>query len=140
MDSSVLLPFLIGILVVGGLLAFVLMITRRSHKQLDMDKYRSRWMTIEQALRRDDPSTHVLCVLNADKLLDQALKERGTAGETMGERMKNEKTTWSNANAVWSAHKLRNQIAHEADTKVSYDDTRRALSAFKQGLKDIGAI
>ncbi len=140
MDSSSLLPFLIGILVVGGLLVFVLMITRRSHKQLDMDKYRSKWMTIEQALRRDDPSSHVLCVLNADKLLDQALKERGTTGETMGERMKNEKTTWSNANAVWSAHKLRNQIAHEADAKVSYDDTRRALSAFKQGLKDIGAI
>lgn len=140
MDSSFLLPFLIGILVVGGLLVFVIMITRRGHRQLDMDKYRSKWMTIEQALRRDDASSHVLCVLNADKLLDQALKERGTNGETMGERMKTEKATWSNANAIWSAHKLRNQIAHEADAKVSYDDTRRALSAFKQALKDIGAI
>lgn len=140
MDSSFLIAFLVGVLVVGGLLIFVIMITRRSHGQLDVDKYRSKWMTIEQSLSRDDPSSHVLCVLNADKLLDQALKERGTNGETMGERMKAEKATWSNANAVWSAHKLRNQIAHEADAKVNYDDTRRALSAFKQGLKDIGAI
>ena len=140
MDSTFLLAFLVGVLVVGGLLVFVIMITRRGNKQLDMDKYRSKWMTIEQALRRDDPSSHVLCVLNADKLLDQALKERGTTGETMGERMKNEKTTWSNANAIWGAHKLRNQIAHEAEAKVTYEDTRRALSAFKQGLKDIGAI
>lgn len=140
MDSSFLPAFLIGVLVVGVLLAVVIMITRRGNKLLDMDKYRSKWMTIEQALSRDEASSHVLCVLNADKLLDQALKERGTPGDTMGERMKNEKPTWSNANAVWSAHKLRNQIAHEADARVSYDDARRALSAFKQGLKDIGAI
>jgi hypothetical protein len=58
----------------------------------------------------------------------------------MGERMKIAKDTWSNANAVWTAHKLRNQIAHEPAVVVSYEDARRALGAFKQALKDIGAI
>jgi hypothetical protein len=81
-----------------------------------------------------------MTILNADKLLDLALKERGIKGETMGERMKNAKDTWKNANAVWGAHKLRNQIAHEADIRVGYDDTRRALAGFKQALKDVGAI
>jgi transposase len=56
----------------------------------------------------------------------------------MGERMKN--STWSNADAVWQAHKLRNRIAHESDVTVSYDDARRALAGFKLGLKDLGAI
>lgn len=141
MDNT-LLPFLIGILVVGGLLALVIMITGRrgGHKSLQVDKYRTRWMTIEQALSRDEPSSHLLCILNADKLLDQALREKGVAGETMGERMKSQQSTWSNANALWGAHKLRNQIAHEHDVQVSYDDTRRALAAFKRALKDIGAI
>jgi hypothetical protein len=81
-----------------------------------------------------------MTVLNADKLLDQALRERAIKGETMGERMKTLRDTWSNANAVWSAHKLRNQIAHEADVRVTYDDARRALAGFKQALKDVGAI
>jgi transposase len=58
----------------------------------------------------------------------------------MGERMKTIKDTWSNANNVWTAHKLRNQIAHETDVSVGYDDARRALSGFKQALKDLGAI
>lgn len=141
MDNT-LLPFLIGVLVVGGLLALVIMITGRrgGHKDLNLTKYRTRWMTIEQGLSRDEPSSHLLAVLNADKLLDEALREKGIAGETMGERMKNQQKTWSNANAIWGAHKLRNQVAHDHDVKVSYDDARRALAAFKRALKDIGAI
>lgn len=138
--DNVLLPFLIGVLVVGALLAVVLMLTKRGHVTLNVDKYRTRWMTIEQSLSRDEPSSHQLCVLNADKLLDQALREKGISGNTMGERMKAQQSVWSNANAVWGAHKLRNQIAHEHDIKVSYDDAKRALSAFKRALKDIGAI
>ena len=142
MDNT-LLPFLIGILVVGGLLALVIMITAKrgiGHKALKVDKYRTRWMTIEQGLSRDEPSSHLLAILNADKLLDEALREKGIVGETMGARMKSQQKTWSNANALWGAHKLRNQIAHDHDIKVSYEDARRALAAFKRALKDVGAI
>lgn len=138
--DNMMLTFLLGVLVIGSLLIVVLMLTRRGKRQLDVEKYRCHWLEIEQNLRRNEPSSHVLSVLNADKLLDQALRERGTQGQTMGERMKQERTTWKNANAVWNAHKLRNQIAHEPNIRVEYDDARRALSAFKQALKDIGAI
>lgn len=139
MDNT-LLGFLAGLLVVGVLLVLVIFLTKKGHAQLDVNKYRMSWMKIEQGLARDEPSSHLLCILNADKLLDQALRERKVSGETMGDRMKQLQATWSNANAVWSAHKLRNQIAHDTDVKVSYDDTRRALAAFKQALKDVGAI
>ncbi len=81
-----------------------------------------------------------MVLLNADKLLDQALKERGFSGNTMGERMKSANKIWSNANHVWGAHKLRNQIAHESEIKVSLNMTRRALASFRQALKDLGAI
>lgn len=140
MDSTALLIFIVGVLIVGVLLAAVIVLTKKGGSPLDVDKYRLRWLTIEQQLSKDEPSSAQLCVLNADKLLDQALKERGIKGETMGERMKTTRETWSNPNGVWTAHKLRNQIAHESDVRVSYEDARRALSSFKQALKDIGAI
>jgi hypothetical protein len=139
MDGT-LLAFMIGILVVGILLIVVITLTKRGPVSLDVEKYRSRWLQIESSLKREDASSHHLAILNADKLLDQALRERGIKGETMGERMKTAKNMWQNANAVWSAHKLRNQIAHEPDVVVNYDDARRALAGFKQALKDIGAI
>lgn len=132
--------FLLAVVIIGGALFAVLAITRQTTHHLDVTKYRSRWLKIEQVLSRDQPASYQLAVLEADKLLDQALREKGVAGQTMGERMKAYNSRWSNANAVWSAHKLRNRVAHETDVQVSFDDTRRALGGFKQGLKDVGAI
>lgn len=130
--------FFTAILIFGGLLFAVIALARKGPRVLDIEKYRSRWLTIEQQLKRDETHSYQICVLNADKLLDQALQEKGVSGTTMGERMK--QTKWSNANNVWSAHKLRNRIAHEPDVRLDYDGARRALAAFKQALKDLGAI
>lgn len=140
MENNTLLVFFIGILVIGALLVAVITLTKKGAVQLDVNKYRLKWMAIEKQLNKDNPSVCSMAILNADKLLDQALREKGVKGQTMGERMKTVKETWSNRNAVWNAHKLRNQIAHESDHQISYDDARRALAGFKQALKDIGAI
>lgn len=130
--------FLAAVLVVGAILFAVITMTKGGTKHLDVNKYRTKWLEIEQKLVKDDESSYQLSVLNADKLLDQALREKGITGETMGARMKVVK--WSNANSVWTAHKLRNQIAHESDIDIDYVTARRALASLKQGLKDIGAI
>jgi hypothetical protein len=140
MTDGFMLLFLIVIVVVGTGILFIVTHGRGKAQPLDVERYRTSWLTIEQQLVKGDEATCHLVVLNADKLLDQALKQRGFKGETMGHRMKSARDTWSNANNVWNAHKLRNKIAHESDVTVGYDSARRALSAFKQGLKDLGAI
>lgn len=132
--------FFAGIMIVGGLLFAVIGLTKKGSKHLNMDHYRVKWLAIEQQLKKDQPASFSLTVLNADKLLDQALRERGLKGQTMAERMKSGATLFSNRNNLWTAHKLRNRIAHETDVRVSYDDARYALSYFKQALKDVGAI
>lgn len=140
MTDGLMVLFLVVIVLVGSGILFIVTHGRGGGKQLDVDRYRTSWLTIEQQLVKGEEASSHLVILNADKLLDQALKQRGFKGETMGERMKTAKDTWSNANNVWSAHKLRNRIAHEPDVKVGYDIARRALSAYKQALKDVGAI
>lgn len=140
MTDGLMILFLAVIVLVGAGILFVMGHGRKNGSALDIDRYRTSWLAIERQLVKGEESSYHLALLNADKLLDQALRQRGFKGETMGERMKTARTTWSNANAVWSAHKLRNQIAHEADVKVNYDAARRSLSAFKQALKDLGAI
>jgi hypothetical protein len=115
--------FFASILIVGAILFAVITFRKGGARNLDVTKFRTKWLAIEQQLGRDDIASHQLVVLNADKLLDQALREKNVAGATMGERMKN--STWSNADAVWQAHKLRNRIAHESDVTVSYDDAPR---------------
>lgn len=138
MDNFGLLAFFAAILIVAGLV--LVFIVARGGKQLNQEKYRTKWLTIERLLKKDQTASYHLSVLNADKLLDHAMKEAGYKGNTMGERLKSASNSLSNKNATWSAHKLRNQIAHDPDVQVSYDTARRALASFKQALKDLGAI
>lgn len=140
MDSTSIILFFAAILILAGLILGLVTLTKRGPKRLNVEHYRTQWLTIEQQLNRDESASCSLCILNADKLLDQAMRESGLPGETMGERLKSSGKRFSNINSVWSAHKIRNQIAHEPGFKVSYDDTRRALASFKQALKDMGAI
>lgn len=141
MDQTVaIILFFAAILIFGGLLFVVVSLSKNSPKVLDVEKYRSRWLSIETQLSRNDISSHTLCVLNADKLLDQALRDRGIRGNSMAERMKNCQGKWTNGNGVWAAHKVRNKLAHEPDASIDYDRARQALIAYKQALKDLGAI
>ncbi len=75
-------------------------------------------------------------VLDADKILDYALKKKGYTG-SVGEKLKVSNAHFSDLNGVWSAHKLRNKIAHELGD-VSKKDANRALGQFKRALKDLG--
>lgn len=140
MDSVFLITILAVIALVGGLLFAVITMTRRGGAGLDQEKYQSRWMSIHKTLKKDNPDTYQKAIIDADKLLDHALKERGFKGNTMGERMKSADKTWKNANYIWSAHKIRNKIVHEVDAHVPYELSVRSLEAYKQALKDVGAI
>ena len=131
-----------AVLLIGTLLFAVISKTtsKNTAKRLNVDQYRSKCLAIENQLKRDEISSYHLTVLNADKLVDQAMRESGSKGETMGERLKNSATKFSDVNGLWTAHKLRNRIAHESDIVVSYDEARSALSGFRKALKDLGAI
>lgn len=139
LDQSVIF-ILASIIIAGGLLFAFISFSRKGSKQLDVEKYRIKWLKIEQCLKRSEPSSCHLAIIDADKLVDQALKESGFSGATMGERMKSAGKAFSSQDSIWSAHKLRNKIAHEADVVVNYDQARRALLSFKKALKDVGAI
>ncbi len=138
MDGTLIVLFA-AILIIGVLLFAVITLGKRG-SSLDVEKYRTKWLAIEQSLTRDNAASHHMAILNADKLVDQALKDKGFKGQTMGERLKSAKASLPHRDNIWQAHKLRNQLAHEPDAKVGYDQARRALAQFKQTLKDLGAI
>jgi hypothetical protein len=131
---------LVGIIIIAAILAAVVALTRQGGKVLNVEKYQARWLAIENSLDKSSIGTYQLAIFEADKLLDLALRERGFAGDTMGERMKSAREQWSNSNHVWGAHKVRNKLAHEANVRLSREIALRALAAYKQGLKDLGAI
>lgn len=130
----------IAIVAVGILVLLAMTLTGKHSHTFDVEAYQTRWLKIENGLDREDPRSYSLAVIEADKLLDRALNEAGTPGKTMGERLKKVTSRFEKPNAVWAAHRLRNQIAHENDFEIDYGQANRALAAFRQALKDLGAI
>ncbi|MDO4978703.1 MAG: hypothetical protein Q4E47_00930 [Candidatus Saccharibacteria bacterium] len=139
MNSTVI--FLAIAIVIVGIMVFIA-ITLTGHKPHEFDKeiYQSDFLSIENQLIKEQPLTFNASVIEADKLLDKALRELDLPGKTMGERMKSAHGHFSEENSVWYVHKIRNQIAHERGFQVDYNQAKRALATYRQALKDLGAI
>lgn len=133
--------FLVIAIIAVALLALIAMVLsgKRRH-EFDKQAYQTRWLKIENGFDKDDRRSYNFSVLEADKLLDKALNEMGVPGKSMGEKLKKLGDRMPDLNKVWYAHKLRNQIVHESDFEVSYEQARQALSIFRQALKNMGAI
>lgn len=106
----------------------------------DVEDYQTRWLKIQNGLVKGNANSYAIAVLEADKLLDRALVEMGAPGKTMAERIKRTENRFSQISHIWHAHKIRNQVAHANDYILDYNTASRALSAYKQALKDLGAI
>lgn len=139
MQNNMAILFLAGVLVIGLLLIVVIVVTRKAPKGIKVEEFRQAWLNIENSLT-EDVSSQYMAIMNADKLLDKALKILRYKGETMGERMTSASRVFTKREAVWAAHKLRNRIAHEDNVKINIGLTKRALTSFKRALKDLGAL
>lgn len=139
MDEGV-ITLIIAVVIVGILLLVMMMLTKKREHKFNKEEYQTRFLQIENKLNKDNAATYNLTVINGDKLLDKALSEYGAPGKTMGEKLKKCGDKFSDINAVWRAHKLRNAIAHEDDLEITYKQAATALSIYKQALKDLGAI
>ena len=133
-------PFIIAVLIVAVFVFVAILLTGKHKYRFDIEAYQARFLAIENKLTRDNPATYMNAVIEGDKLLDKALHEIGVPGKTMGDRLKRSGDKFSNLDAVWKAHKLRNTVAHETDFDISYKQAATALLAYKQALKDLGAI
>ena len=138
--SSSIIFLLIAIILVGILVFVAIWLTGRRTHEFDKEAYQTYFLQIENKLTRDNQLSYNACIIEADKLLDRALMEMGTPGRTMGERLKRSGDKFTHLNAVWRVHKIRNQIAHEHNFSVEYNQARHALSTYRQALKDLGAI
>lgn len=133
--------FLAIAIIAVALLALVAMILsgKRRH-EFNKHEYQTRWLKIENSIIKDDRRSCNFAVLEADKLLDRALTEMGIPGKTMGEKLKKINDKMPDIHHIWHAHKLRNQIVHESDFYVEYEQARHALHTYRQALRNLGAI
>lgn len=132
------------LIILGGILAFaifcfyVLTVVHRRSGKLNREMYQKKWAEIETMAETE--AGWVQAIIEADKLLDDALKKSGYKGKTMGERMVSASRAFSKKDSAWAAHKLRNKVVHETGVKLRQQHTKGALRSFRRALEDLGAL
>jgi hypothetical protein len=116
----------------------VLILKRHRPKRLNNTYYAEKWKRLQSQLC--DNKLWPLAVIDADKLLEEALKAKKYKGRSMGEKLVSAQHDLTNNDLVWFGHKLRNKLVHEADVKLKKNDVRDALLGIKSALKDLGAF
>lgn len=104
---------------------------RSKWSRKDVDFCRTNWQRIQSM----DDARHQ--VVEADKLFDHMMRRKGYQG-SVANMLKQNGKKFSDLNGLWSAHKLRNRLAHELNYAISDGAARGALKAFRRALQDLG--
>lgn len=100
-----------------------------------------RWNKIQNRLELAPESEHKLAIIEADDLLSEILKRMGHQGETLGDRLQHlTSPQLSNLEQVREAHKVRNNIVHDPDYRLSLDQARKVLEIYEEAFKNLQAL
>lgn len=129
---------LIAIVLGAVLLLIILNVLPRPAAGLNQAYYQKKWGEIRLLLKTSAAGAR-LSVIEADKLLDHALKDLKFTGETMADRLKSAGVALGNKDGVWDAHRLRNRLVHE-DVHPRPNQIKSTLRVYETCLKKLGAL
>lgn len=133
-ELIVILATVAVVVAVGAIIFFV----RRRPRNLKMESYTQQWRELQKLCR--NKATWKQAVVEADDLLDRALKKSGVRGKSMGERLVKIQRDLTDNDGVWYGHKLRRQLDSEPDKTLREAEVKKALVGIRQALKDLGAL
>lgn len=107
-------------------------------RKLKPAKFKSQWTELQKFCKSKD--TWPLAIINADKLLDEALKKKHLKGRSMGERLVEAQKLLTDNDAVWYAHNLSKKLLDDSYGKLKESEVKKSLVGVRQALRDLGAL
>lgn len=119
-------------LVLQDLVGFV---TRRPYGAKKITK---TWNKILRRLETNNEAEYKLAVIEADDMLESSLKRMGYRGQNLEERLDTlTAATLSNIADIYEAHKIRDNIVHDPDYRLSLDEAKKTLDIYGQAFRDL---
>ncbi len=131
---------IIGGVLIGIVVVIAVVLNKRSHGNYSLDKryFQRRWTKLQKLC--SDRKLWYKAIVDADNLLDEALKRKHFKGKSTGERLVSAQHYFSSNDSLWFSHKLKNRIEEEDLRKLTKQQTLDALASFKLALTDIEAL
>lgn len=99
------------------------------------------WLKIKNLLFSQRESDYKLALIEADNLLDEILTKMGYKGDNLIERLNQlDQSILPNLDEVFKAHKIRNNVVHDPDYKLTYEEVKTCLDIYQKSLQDLEAF
>jgi hypothetical protein len=135
MMTDIIIGVILVVIVTG--VVFLVRFLRRP-KPLDTPYFQRKWRKLQKLC--SDKKMWPTAVIEADTLLDEALKKKRFSGKNMGERLVKAQRLLTDNDKVWFSHKLRTKLEDEPKAKLQEKAVKDALLGTRQALKDLGAL
>ncbi|MBI2279029.1 MAG: hypothetical protein HYU81_03140 [Candidatus Brennerbacteria bacterium] len=108
---------------------------------LDQKAFRERWARIVGRAAAAPPQSYTVAVIEADKCVDDALKQMGFSGEHMADRLEQlDAADYPGLDRLWRAHRMRNELVHAPDFGIDANAAEEALKIYESFLRELGAL
>jgi hypothetical protein len=98
-----------------------------------------RFAIVQGYLSSDSEALWRIGILEADNMLAEVLREKGYAGETVADMLKN--ASFKTVQLAWDAHAIRNRIAHEgSDFQLTEREAKRAFTLYESVFRELKVI
>ena len=112
-----------------------------SHMISPEQEFQENWQDIRELTASANASDWNMAILRADAQLDELLNNLGYEGDTIAERLKIvDPTKLKSMDRVWSAHRLRNAIAHDPLQQYTREMIMHALDSYQLAFKELGFL
>lgn len=119
----------------------------RKYKSIDVEQeevfeHDTQWEVVQNHIRSEVSAEWRIAVMEADTMLDDALKRAGGKGDSLGERLKSlSPGSFQSLQSAWDAHKVRNMIAHEGvNFQLTQREAKRVIDLYEKALKELKYI
>ncbi len=136
----ILLGCLIFVLIIVAIIWLKNKLTRPDLYGMTREQVEKRWKQIISTSKMNGDMGLKLSLIEADNLLDAALKSLVMPGDTLGERLKTACYKYPRLKNVWWAHKLRNNLVHDHSFQIRSNEAKRALGEFEKALRELKVL
>ncbi len=95
------------------------------------------WQIIEDCMAEKTASGYKMALIEADKLLDKALKDAGYPGKNIEEKITQARANFSNIKNLKKAREKRNLVLKELSYNLNSIDIEEAVKWYHQAVLDI---
>jgi len=101
-----------------------------------------KWQNVLTHINSSNQSDWKLAILECDIMLSDILEKMGYMQESIGEKLKSiEPSDFTNIEAAWEAHKIRNSIAHDgSEFIINEREAKRVIGLYEAVFREFEYI